>query len=61
MEKKKKGAIAPPKIIKNPITLQEHLDVGFVTMAESESKQEEGEKVKEIKVIEGKTLHRLEK
>ena len=52
--------IKAPEIPVNPITLQEHLQAGFVNLQQSENLQKSGKVVKEIKQIEGETLHRLE-
>ena len=50
-----------PKIISQPVSYQEHLDAGFVELEGSEHQQKSGDKVVEIKVVDGKTLHRMEK
>jgi len=52
--------IKAPEIPVNPVTLQEHLQAGFVNLQQSENLQKSGKVVKEIKQIEGETLHRLE-
>ena len=44
----------------NPDTVEEHLKAGFVTAQESEVLQKSGKVVKEIKIIEGQVLHRME-
>lgn len=44
---------------KPPVTFQEHLDTGWVSLNASESLQKAGRKVAEIKNIEGKILHKI--
>jgi len=65
---KTKKEVAKPKVeelkiskqgSKAPVTYQEHLDAGFVDPQTSEGLQLSGEVVTEIKIIEGKTLHKL--
>ncbi len=42
-----------------PVTYQEHLDAGFVSLQQSENLQKAGKRVVEIKNVEGKTLHKI--
>ena len=45
---------------KVPDAVEKHLKDGFVTAQESEALQKSGKVVKEIKIIEGQVLHRME-
>lgn len=60
IEKKVEPKVEVKQELKAPVTLQDHLDSGWVNVTQSGKQQEQGKKVIEIKNVEGETLHRLE-
>lgn len=49
-----------PIVLKVLITFDDYIAAGWKNVQQSEAAQKQGKIVKEIKIVEGKTLHKLE-